>query len=507
MRWALATLLVFLGAQAFAATHRVAVLVGNNVGDGERPPLHYAESDAGKMARVLVDLGHVAPADLFLLQGQHIQSIHDAMQRAHERIVGWHENPSDHVLLVFYFSGHSDGVALEVGPDRLTYAELRRWLGATGADVQLAIVDSCRSGALIAAKGGKPTSAFDIELNDDLEASGQVFLASSAADESALESTELGASFFTLHFISALRGAADHTKQGRVTLAEAYRYAYENTLVSASQTSFGAQHPNFDYRLSGRGELVITELSPSDSILELPPDFDRALVYGTSGGQVVAELTPGSSGRVALSPGSYSVSAQKEGHLREGSFALAAGQHLVVDWSDLPVTQSSPAQPKGDVTGVSDTVQRHGSTVTLAVGGGTSVGIADNLGLMASARVEGLLDPHWGPYLALTFQSGATSSFRESSGLLLVGYRFGVLLEHFELFAGPAIGGGGTVQSPGGSSIAGALAAEGGAAYELDRRWAIELEGTLPLELLQKDGSLGVVFLPAAWALVRFTLG
>ena len=38
--------------------------------------------------------------------------------------------------------------------DRLTFSELRHWLGSTGAEVRLALVDSCKSGALLAVKGG-----------------------------------------------------------------------------------------------------------------------------------------------------------------------------------------------------------------------------------------------------------------------------------------------------------------------------------------------------------------
>ena len=115
MRWFVVALSIAWGAEAAATTRRVAVLVGNNAGSGARPPLHYAESDAGKMARVLVDLARVSPDDLFLLQAQPLASIQDAMQRARSQVEHWHQNPADRVMLVFYFSGHSDGEALEIG--------------------------------------------------------------------------------------------------------------------------------------------------------------------------------------------------------------------------------------------------------------------------------------------------------------------------------------------------------------------------------------------------------
>ena len=51
-----------------STTQRLALVVGNNLG-ADLAPLHYAEEDAAKMARVLTELGGVAPADLTLLRG------------------------------------------------------------------------------------------------------------------------------------------------------------------------------------------------------------------------------------------------------------------------------------------------------------------------------------------------------------------------------------------------------------------------------------------------------
>ena len=62
-------------ANASAETRRVAVVVGNNTGNGTQPPLRYAEVDAGKISRVLVELGGVTPSDLFLLQGKDLATL------------------------------------------------------------------------------------------------------------------------------------------------------------------------------------------------------------------------------------------------------------------------------------------------------------------------------------------------------------------------------------------------------------------------------------------------
>ena len=287
----------------------MAVIVGANAGTGERSPLRYAETDAGKVAQTLVELGGLDPADLFLLQGRPLSSLREVLDLARRRVAGWHEVADTRVVLIFYFSGHSDGEALELGRERLGFGELRRWLGSTGAEVRLAIVDSCKSGALLAAKGGSPGPAFQIRLTDELSSSGEALLTSSAADELALESREIRGSFFTHHLVSGLRGAADSSGDGNVTLAEAYQYAYARTLAATSGTLIGPQHPVYDYRLSGQGELVLSALARPMAALELPAGFERVLVVHLVRDQVLAEIPAGAALRVVVPPGDYAVRA------------------------------------------------------------------------------------------------------------------------------------------------------------------------------------------------------
>src|SRR5262249_3420247 len=55
---------------AHAETHRLAIVLGNNVGNGDSPALHYSELDATKLSQALVELGGVEPQDLYLLHGR-----------------------------------------------------------------------------------------------------------------------------------------------------------------------------------------------------------------------------------------------------------------------------------------------------------------------------------------------------------------------------------------------------------------------------------------------------
>jgi tetratricopeptide (TPR) repeat protein len=338
----LAALLVVLAAgSARASTERLAIVVGNDYAVGERAPLRYAEEDAAKVAAVLRELGDVAPDDLFLLRGLGLSHLETAIERVRHRAAARHK-VRERTLLIFYFSGHSDGVSLELGADRLRFEELRRLLASSGADVRVAIVDSCRSGALLAVKGTRPGPTFDIHLSDDGAAEGTALLTSSAANEEALESKELHGSFFTHHFVSGLRGAADSSGDGQVTLAEAYQYAYSHTVAATADTIVGAQHPAYDYRLAGIGEIVLTELRRSSASLTLPPGFDRALV--TRQDDVVAEVPAGAARRLGLAAGQYRVTLWR----RQGSVSaslsanveLAGGESRQLAWAAL-----TPAEP------------------------------------------------------------------------------------------------------------------------------------------------------------------
>ena len=352
-RLAVPLALVLLTAPALADTRRVAIVAGNNAGSGTLPPLRYAESDAGKMARVLVELGEVAPDDLMLLQGRKASEIEQAIADARDRVALWKKNPDTRAVLVFYFSGHSDGESLEVGQERLPYARLKALLTGTGADVRLAVIDACRSGGGLREKGGKPAAPFTIRLTDTLVASGEAFITSSAADEAALESSEVMGSVFTHNFISGLRGAADASGDKLVTLAEAYRYAYDRTVSATSLLPVGVQHPNYDYRMSGQGELVLASLQKPSAVLVMPEGAERSLVTDVVRDQVVVELPGGGIREVVLAPGQYGLRLFKEGRSWGGRVTVGDGARKVVAWSELqPLASSAILARKGAEPGV-----------------------------------------------------------------------------------------------------------------------------------------------------------
>ncbi len=331
---------LLLASPSLAETRRLAIVVGNNAGSGDLPPLRFAENDAGKMARVLVELGEVDANDVLLLQGRRVVELERAITDAKERVSVFRRSPDMRVVLLFYFSGHSDGEAIEMGREKLPYPRLKALLAGTGADVRVAIVDACRSGAGLREKGGKATDGFTIKLSDTLNATGEAFITSSAADEAALESSEVMGSYFTHNLISGLRGAADTSGDKLVTLGEAYRFAYDRTVSATASLPVGAQHPNYDFKLSGQGELVLASLLKPSSVLVLP-EADRVLVSDLARDQVVVELPGGPVREVALAPGQYGLRVFKGGQSYGGRVSLTDGMRRVVKSEELLVVSSS----------------------------------------------------------------------------------------------------------------------------------------------------------------------
>ena len=161
-------------------------------------------------------------------------------------------------MFVFYFSGHADSAALHPSGTRLEVVELLERIKKVPAALQVAIVDACQSGAATRAKGVIPGPAFDVRVHD-LGAEGQILISSSAQDEQSFESEQHRGALFTLHWTGGLRGAADRDGDARVTLSEAYAYAYAQTLRSTLLSSGGVQHPTFRWDLAGRETRITHE--------------------------------------------------------------------------------------------------------------------------------------------------------------------------------------------------------------------------------------------------------
>ncbi|WP_163995460.1 caspase family protein [Pyxidicoccus caerfyrddinensis] len=473
---------------AHAETLRLAVLVGNNGGSGERPSLRYAEKDAAKLAGVLTELGDVAPENLHLLQGRNLASVRDALAQVARRVSAARATPDTRVVVLFYFSGHSDGASLELGRERLPYADLRRWLAETQADVRVAIVDSCRSGALLRLKGGRPGPGFELQLTDELHSTGQALLSSSAENEMALESREVGGSFFTHHLVSGLRGAADVSGDGLVTLAEAYQYAYAHTVSATADVLLGGQHPVYDYQLTGKGDFVLTQLTRPGAVLELPPDFQRVLLRRPGQGLVLAELGPGAVPRLAIPSGDYELRMWRGGQQHSATVSAPAGQVRRVRWEELDLVAPSDtvARAKGSETPSAPVLP----ALRIALGGGIRDAAARGLGPLQALRAEGSGMAPTGPTVALELARGVRPEGREFAAALVVGYQWGARRGAFEASAGPEAGVQFLRQSSEGQvgwTLAPSLGPAAALSWWLFPRVALHVGGRVPLAIMRRD--------------------
>lgn len=291
---------------------RFGIVIGNNRGQDAAHTLRYAERDADKFHQVLTELSGFDPDNLILLKGKNADVVWSAMHKIERRIMQQREKEQggNSLLFVFYYSGHADGNILELGDSAIDIEELRTFLRAMAADVRLAFVDSCKSGVLVAQKGGNRGPAYEIQVADNMESSGYAFITSSAADEASQESKEIRGSFFTHYLVSALRGAGDLSSDGRVTLSEAYRYTYQRTVARTSASIGGGQHPMYDFGLSGQGEVVISQLESASAWLSYGGNKNgRLVVLNDTADALVAEINISAGKRVnlALPPGAYVV--------------------------------------------------------------------------------------------------------------------------------------------------------------------------------------------------------
>ncbi len=318
------TLALLLAAPADAAVRRFALVAGANDGGTERVRLRYAATDAQSFHRVLAELGGVATSDSLLVLEPSRQDLLDAFATLRKR-VSRARRSGDRIEVVLYYSGHSDEGGLLPSGQQVTWREVRRKLDGVPADVRIAIVDSCASGALLRSKGGVRRAPFLVD--DSSEVKGHAYLTSSSADEVAQESDRIGASFFTHHLVSGLRGAADSSRDSRVTLSEAYQHAFHETLASSERTHKGPQHPNYDIDLAGSGDVVITDLRTTVSSLILSGELEGRLFIRDPEDHLVVELakTVGHDVELGLAAGRYHLSLHDGTSVYATEVALGAG--------------------------------------------------------------------------------------------------------------------------------------------------------------------------------------
>lgn len=339
-----------LSQAAFAqGLHRYAVVVGNDEGGEGTRPLLYARDDAKRIKDILVRLGGVSSADTLLVLNGTADDFLSALSTLERRaqaasVLG------ERTALFVYFSGHAKDGALRLGDTALPLEALKDRLAHSPVDVRIGIFDACRSGAITRTKGARRAPQFEVDTNAARAAKGLVLLTSSASDEDSQESDQLHGSYFSHHLASGLLGDADRSGDGRVTLSEAYTYAYDRTVADTADSAAGAQHPTFSYDLAGNGDVVLTDLVSRNEGLLFPSRAPAGVYYLVDGrGAVVAEVNklPDTERLLALPPGSYRIKRRLADHLRVGEITVAQGGRVIVEESRLHDAPFSDDPVKG----------------------------------------------------------------------------------------------------------------------------------------------------------------
>jgi hypothetical protein len=336
-------LALLLPLAARAAPGRFAVVVGNNLGAPARARLAFAEKDADRFQRALRELGDFPEDNVLLLRGARARDLRDAAARIDAQVARARAAGA-RALLVVYYSGHAGAGGLELGPDTVSFDELRQLVARSPAETKVVIVDACEAGALTQVKGATASAAVTFPLPQD-EVQGTAFIASTAVGETAQESAILGGSYFTHHFEVGLRGAADADGDGLVTLTEAFHYTKSATVVATSETLVGPQHPTYDLRMAGRSDVVLADLRRAEARLVLPPD--PGALYILKGRRGLVAEVPGtpSTLSLALPAGSYAVERRAPAGRATGRVALERGETRVLP--RLEPTRYELARAKG----------------------------------------------------------------------------------------------------------------------------------------------------------------
>lgn len=329
--------------------HRYGIFVGANNGGKERVQLRYAESDAQELAEVLMELGGLPAENMLFLKQPDSETLEAAMgQVASQLAASADENTRRE--LIFYYSGHSDRRGLLLEEEVYNYKQLKTVLESIPADVRIALLDSCSSGSMTRIKGGKKLEPFLMDDGSRLE--GQAIITSSSADESSQESDDLEGSFFTHHLVSGLRGGADVNGDNKVTLNEAYDYTYHNTLKETEDTLFGAQHPEYQFNLSGNGDLVLTDMRRTTATLILDAQLFGVVRIRDSFGKLVLELDKqaGKAIELGLSPGQYSASLQTQEALSKSRFIVGKNGRVLLEENQFEIIERQVTLARGNST-------------------------------------------------------------------------------------------------------------------------------------------------------------
>lgn len=326
---------------------RVLVAVGHRAGLRGEAPLKHAVRDAERVRDLFVRLGGVRPEHALLLREPTGAALGAALDRAAQIA---RAGRRDEVALLFYFSGHGDRERLHLGPERVALRDIDAKLAAAPAALRIVIADACRTGD-VRPKGFAAEEPFAISLSSG-GASGVVRIHASADGEVAQESDDLGGAVFTHYWLAGLAGAADADGDARVTLSEAYAFAYHQTLFRSARASGVVQRPEAVFDVKEAAPIVLTQTARASAIRVPRASDAHYVVYALGSRTVAAELwsAPDRAVTLAVPPGRYVVHRRAGGRSAAVEIALGKGEQRELGPSEFrAVAGETLAQKGGDI--------------------------------------------------------------------------------------------------------------------------------------------------------------
>lgn len=330
-----------------SGVERYAIFVGSNVGGEKNQRLMYAGTDAIAFQKTMSEIGGISSANAILLLDPSKEDLNNAMQTISKKILD-NGKKSKRSEFLFYYSGHSDENSLLLGKAKYDYSSLKTAITNVPSDIHVVILDSCYSGNFIRTKGGMKKKPF--LFDDSSVVKGHAYLSSSSSQEFSQESDEIGSSFFTNAMLTGLRGAADSSGDKKVTLNELYSYAFNETLSKTEKTSAGPQHPNYNITLVGSGDLVLSDISASDSVLMLSSSIKGRVILRSRNGNLVSEINKVDNKPIflALEKGDYTATVITKDKTLQGTFYLKSDKVFELTADSLSTVSETRNRVRGE---------------------------------------------------------------------------------------------------------------------------------------------------------------
>lgn len=135
--------------------------------------------------------------------------------------------------IIFFYSGHGMPGAICAYDQPISYEDLIAVLSTSAASEKICFIDACHAGTMAGKSYGNSWTK-SLKSQSD-----QIFFVSCRPDEYSVESSFLGAGFFTQALLKGLRGKSDSNHDRKVTVIELFRYVYGDVLRRSNEQ----QHP------------------------------------------------------------------------------------------------------------------------------------------------------------------------------------------------------------------------------------------------------------------------